>query len=173
MKKRSVVFIVFSAGLPLLLLLNSFSCRPYRNPNANELTGAWKGKVTFKTGPFAQVKDLEFMRVFNAGETMTESSNYDSAPPVPPAYGIWRKTNENKFEARYEFYTTNLPASFEDMVKVGGFTPSGYGVINEKINLSDDGKSFTSVISLTLFDKSGKQTASDEADAEGVKMSLD
>ena len=37
------------------------------------------------------MKDLEFMYVFNVGGTMTASSNYDGAPPVPPAYGVWRR----------------------------------------------------------------------------------
>ena len=35
----------------------------------------------------AAMKNLEFMYVFDADGTMTESSNYDSFPPGPPAYG--------------------------------------------------------------------------------------
>ena len=110
------------------------------------------------------------MRVFNEGGTMTESSNYDGAPPVPPAYGIWRKTGEGQYESKYEFYTTNLPASFNDISKSGGFTPAGYGVLTELITLSSDGNSYSSKINLILFDKSGKQTSSDDADAEAVRM---
>ena len=40
------------------------------------LAGAWRGKVQFTSGAFAEIKDLEFMYAFNAGGTMTESSNY-------------------------------------------------------------------------------------------------
>jgi hypothetical protein len=40
------------------------------------------------------------MYVFNTGGTMTESSNYDGAPPVPPAYGVWRSVGPNEFEAK-------------------------------------------------------------------------
>lgn len=58
----------------------------------DSLAGAWQGKVQFTTGAFAAVKDLEFMYAFHVGGTMTESSNYDGAPPAPPAYGVWRKT---------------------------------------------------------------------------------
>ena len=60
------------------------------------LFGAWRGSVQFTTGAFAEVKDLDFMYLFNAGGTMLESSNYDGAPPVPPAYGVWRKVGEWK-----------------------------------------------------------------------------
>src|SRR5205809_392830 len=68
------------------------------------LIGAWSGSVQFTTGAFATTKDLEFMYVFNAGGTMTESSNYDGAPPVPPAYGIWREVGERRYEAKYNYF---------------------------------------------------------------------
>ena len=74
-----------------------------------QLVGAWKSKVQFKDGAFAEIKDLEFLYVFNAGGTMTESSNYDSSPPVPPAYGVWRSVGPDSFEAKYVFYTTKPP----------------------------------------------------------------
>ena len=78
-------------GMLLSLSVVSFSCSGNKNPQTDNIVGAWKGKVQFKSGAFAEVKDIEFMYVFNAGGTMTESSNYDGAPPVPPAYGIWKK----------------------------------------------------------------------------------
>lgn len=53
----------------------------------DSLVGAWRSQIRFNGGSFAEIKDLQFMYVFNAGGTMTESSNYDGAPPVPPAYG--------------------------------------------------------------------------------------
>lgn len=109
---------------------------------------------------------------------MTESSNYDGAPPVPPAYGIWKKTGERQYEARYEFYWNNIPAAFEDITKVGGFTPGGYGILSEKIILSEDGKSYRSKIKFSSFDKAdlpagkaGKQIVfNDEADTEVNRM---
>ena len=63
--------------------------------SAEPLVGAWRSRIQFSSGDFAPVKDLEFLCVFNRGGTMTESSNYDSAPPVPPAYGVWRSTPRN------------------------------------------------------------------------------
>ena len=71
--------------------------------------GQWRARLDFEDGDFAAVDDLEFMYVFNAGGTLTESSNYDAAPPVPPAYGIWRRTGPDRFEAKYEFYPTSAP----------------------------------------------------------------
>ena len=62
------------------------------------LVGAWRSHIRFSGGALAEVKDLEFMYVYNAGGTMTESSNYDRAPPVPPAYGVWKKSGTNLTE---------------------------------------------------------------------------
>ena len=132
--KTRLISVSFTALL-LVIITSLPGCAPA--PAADDLAGEWKGIVQFKTGMYAEIKDLLFMRVFNEGGTMTESSNYDGAPPVPPAYGIWRKTGEKQYEAKYEFFTTNLPASFEDISKSGGFTPAGYGVISETITLSD------------------------------------
>jgi hypothetical protein len=103
---------------------------------------------------------LEFMYVFNFGGTMTESSNYDAAPPVQPAYGVWHKTATRQFEARYAFYNTKPPAAFGEIAKGGGWSPDGYGLFIEKINLSEDGQSFASSMTYTIFDNTGKATDS-------------
>ena len=58
------------------------------DPPASDLAGEWRAQLQFTSGAFASIKDLEFMYSFNQGGTMTESSNYDASPPVPPAYGI-------------------------------------------------------------------------------------
>ena len=171
MKNRNIDMSVFSIGLLIVLLTISFSCVEFDNSETENFIGAWKGKVQFRTGEFAQVKDLEFMRVFNSGGTMTESSNYDGVPVVPPAYGMWKKTGDKQYEARYEFYFTKIPASYEVVKKGGGFPPAGYGILIEKITLSDDGKSYKSTIKWDAFDKTGKQINSgDEADAEAKRM---
>jgi len=75
--------------------------------------------------------------VFNAGGTLTESSNYDGAPPVPPAYGVWRMLGPNLFEARYEFFSTE-PAEIDAFMKGAGWLPSGRGVFTERIQVSPD-----------------------------------
>jgi hypothetical protein len=93
-----------------------------------DLFGAWRASVDVHSGAFAAAKGLEFMYVFHSDRTMIESSNYDAAPPVPPAYGVWRMIpgRGNEFEAKYEFFTT--APSPPDQFKTGaGWLPSGRG----------------------------------------------
>jgi hypothetical protein len=119
------------------------------------LAGAWRSQLQFETGAFAPIKDLEFMYVFNEGGTMTESSNYDGAPPVPPAYGVWRSVGPNEFETKYEYYAT-APAAPAEFMKGAGFPPSGRGVFVERITVSADGQTFTSTMKYDAFDMKGE-----------------
>lgn len=146
---------------------------PQASPSPAEasLAGAWRGRVQFKSGSLAGIKNLEFMYVFNAGGTMTESSNYDAAPPVPPAYGEWRQTGPQRFEARYSFYSTQAPASAEEFAKGGGWQPAGHGTLIEIITLSEDGATYRSTVRYDAFDPAGKpaETGS-EGTVEAVRM---
>ena len=119
------------------------------NP-AVDLVGEWRAQLQFSTGAFATIKDLEFMYVFNAGGTLTESSNYDGAPPVPPAYGVWRMIGPNEFEARFEFYST-APSQVDAFMKGAGWPPSGRGVFTERVELSRDAQTFKSTIRYEAF----------------------
>ncbi|WP_309714195.1 hypothetical protein [Armatimonas sp.] len=137
----------------------------------DSLAGAWQGKVQFTTGAFAAVKDLEFMYAFHVGGTMTESSNYDSAPPAPPAYGVWRKTGSRTYEAKYRFFQPKAVTSAEELIKGGGWAPDGYGILSQKITLAADGNSFNSKLSLKLFSKDGKVSdGGGEATANGKRI---
>ncbi len=157
--------------LLVIVLSVSFSCKENKDVPVDELVGAWKGRVQFNAGVYAEIKDFEFMYVFNSGGTMTESSNYDGLPPTPPAYGIWKKTAEKEYETRYEFYWNKVPGSYEELAKSGGFPNAGYGVLSEKITLSDDGKSYSSTIKFSLFDQSGKQAVvNEEGTVEARRM---
>jgi hypothetical protein len=141
------------------------------DPAAGDLAGEWRAQLQFTSGAFASIKDLEFMYSFNQGGTMTESSNYDASPPVPPAYGIWRKTGPNEYEAKYEFYVTKPPAKFEEIVKGGGWGLGGRGVFVEHITIGADGKSFTSKIKYELFYTAGKPgVGGGEAEGKGVRL---
>jgi hypothetical protein len=140
---------------------------------ATDLAGEWRAQLQFTSGAFASIKDLEFMYAFNQGGTMTESSNYDAFPPVPPAYGIWRKVGDNQFEAKYEFYVTKPPAAFDEIAKGGGWGPAGRGVFVERITVAADGKSFTSKIKYDQFDTAGKPAeGGGEATGKGVKLAF-
>ena len=166
------------ASVPVLLLsLLGAACRPApeaRSPAdhpTSDLVGQWRSRLQFSTGAFAPIKDLEFMYVFGPGGTMTESSNYDAAPPVPPAYGIWREVGPRKFEAKYEFYVTKAPGAFAEIAKGGGWGPAGRGVFVERISLSEDGDSFTSTITYEQFDPAGKAAeGGGEATGRGVRL---
>jgi len=144
-----------AAALGLAGCTATFS-RPPASEAPPALVGAWRSNVQFTSGAFAAVHDLEFLYVFNAGGTMTESSNYDGAPPVPPAYGIWRGVGEREFEARYDFFMTKPPAGLGDLTGGGGWMPSGRGVLTERITLAADGKSFTSTVRYEGFGADGK-----------------
>jgi hypothetical protein len=142
-----------------------------RSSERESLVGAWRSDVLFKSGSFTEMKGLQFLYVFNAGGTLTESSNYDAAPPVPPAYGLWRKIGRRQFEARYEFYVTKAPGAFDDIAKGGGWLPAGRGVFSEAITLSEDGKSYSSKINYAAFDRGGKPSeGGGEADGQGVRL---
>ena len=119
------------------------------------LVGAWRSSLQFENGAFAAIKNLEFMYVFNAGGTLTESSNYDGAPPVPPAYGVWREVGPNEFEAKYEYFAT-APSAPDEFLKGSGWLPSGRGVFTERIKLSPDGQGFTSIIRYQALNERGE-----------------
>lgn len=171
---------LLSRVLLVLIALGGTGCRPKPQPQAGSdaaapsgLVGEWRAKLQFTSGAFAPIKDLEFMYVFNQGGTMTESSNYDASPPVPPAYGIWRKVGEREFEAKYEFYVTRPPAVFDEIAKGGGWGLAGRGVFLERITLSQDGNSFTSKIRYDQFDTAGKPAeGGGEATGQGVKLTF-
>ena len=146
------------------------SCTADQQVEPIPLIGAWRSAVQFTSGAFAGFKDLEFMFVFNAGGTLTESSNYDGAPPVPPAYGVWRALGPSEFEAKYEFYVTS-PSPPEVFKSGGGWLPSGRGVFTERITLSADGQTFTSTIRYEALGVTGEPvTGSGEAQGRAVRI---
>lgn len=136
-------------------MLLAAGCTADRTAPSFGVAGAWRSSIQFESGAFAPVKDLEFLYVFNEGGTMTESSNYDAAPPVPPAYGVWRQVKPDEYEARYEFFMT-APSKPEAFATGGGWLPSGRGVLTERIKLSRDGGSFTSSIRYEAFNAKGE-----------------
>ena len=163
---------MFAAVVAVALLATFFPSRSLAKEGTDTgLVGAWRGRVQFTTGAFAEVKNLDFMYLFNAGGTMLESSNYDGAPPVPPAYGVWRKVGEWKYQAKYSYYATKPPANFDEIAKGGGWSPGGYGVLTQDITLSADGKSFESTIRYEIFDQVGKPVEkASTATAKGARI---
>ncbi|MFN8177820.1 MAG: hypothetical protein U0167_07830 [bacterium] len=165
-RRRARVIPPWAAGGLLVLVLSRLagcscghaSCTARGTPD-DALVGAWRSSVQFDDGTFAPIRDLEFLYAFNVGGTMTESSNYDGVPPVPPAYGVWRAAGTNRFDATYTFYTTKAPARLDELAAGGGWLPAGRGVLTEHITLASDGQSYESTLTLDLYDKDGKPIA--------------
>ena len=161
----------FAALLTLLSL--SISCTSKNATDSLPLIGAWRSTIQFETGAFAEIKDLQFMYVFNAGGTLTESSNYDGAPPVPPAYGVWRMIGPNVFEARYEYFST-APSESDAFLKRAGWRPSGVGVFTERIELAPDARTFTSTIRYEALDTRGERIeGGGEARGKGARIGFE
>ena len=165
--------LTFAIAPMIGLLFGLSACSPGGVETASQpaLVGAWRSQVDIQSGSFVGIEDFELMEVFNAGGTMTESSNYDAAPPTPPAYGIWREVGPRRYEARYEFFAMRIPAPDEVDAASGGWFPNGHGVLTEQIELSDDGNSFTSSIEYTLFDQDGSELeGGGSAEGHGTRM---
>jgi len=154
MKRHPLIVPLFATVLLSNLVVAG--CRQGQNQTDAGLTGAWRGKVPGTSGWLAAMKDLEFMYVFHADGTMTESSNYDAFPPGPPAYGVWRRIGPMQYEAKYAVFLTKGVAIIDEISKGGGWAPNGYGVLLQKLTLSADGKAFESTIRFDLFDQHGK-----------------
>jgi hypothetical protein len=170
MTKKYTLLIALLTGA-LLACSCATGRRSEKSEIADALVGAWRGKVQFTSGAFAATTDLEFMYVFNVGGTMTESSNYDASPPVPPAYGVWKKVGSRQYEARYEYYWTKAPSNFVEISKGGGWSPGGRGVLSQRITISEDGDSFDSTVKYDVFDQQGKPTeAASEATGKGIRL---
>jgi hypothetical protein len=145
-----------SIPLALCTALAALGCyRDALREDPERLVGAWRSTVHFDNGPFASLPDLEFLYVFNSGGTLIESSNYDSAPPVAPAYGAWIRVGPSEFLATYEFFVTKAPARIEDLSTGGGWLPDGRGRFNERIRIAADGSTFDSSFSYSPLKADG------------------
>jgi hypothetical protein len=164
MTTRSAALSAFAAWLLVT------GCAAKQSASPEPLVGAWRSSVRFTTGPLTAVEDFQFLYVFNAGGTMTESSNYDAAPPVPPAYGIWRSVGPREFEAKYEFFPTT-PSAPDAFNGGAGWLPAGRGVLTERLTLSEDGRSFRSTIRYESYDAQGEpQEGAAAGEGHGVRI---
>jgi len=172
MRPRTTATWILSAVLLAVGYATASGSATHKDPD-DGLVGSWRSRVQFKSGALSSIQDLEFLYVFNAGGTMTESSNYDGSPPVPPAYGVWRKVQPRRYEAKYVFFLSKAPKAFEDIASGGGWLPGGSGVLVEQITVAEDGKSFRSTIRLDIVDEAGKTVESNsEADGLGSRIAF-
>lgn len=126
------LLVALTAGAVIAGCNNPSSSQATMSFASSTLAGAWRSKISFRTGSFAPVKDLEFLYAYNAGGTMTESSNYDEAAnATPPAYGVWKQTGPGKFETKYLFYMTRPPDPRLGEPASGDWWPAGHGELTE------------------------------------------
>ena len=152
---------MLSAVLIITGCRNGPSSQAIVSADRGMLAGAWRSKIVFRSGPLAEMKGLEFLYAYNAGGTMTESSNYDEAAnSSPPAYGVWKQIDARTFETKYVFYTTKAPGPGDGAPSSSDWWPSGHGVLTETITLSDDGQTYASTITLATFDRTGTPVSS-------------
>jgi len=150
---------------------NGSSLQTSASADRGVLTGAWRSKIVFRSGPLAGMKDLEFLYAYNAGGTMTESSNYDEAAnSSPPAYGVWKQVDVHTFETKYLFYTTKAPGPGDGAPNSSDWWPAGHGVLTETITLSDDGQTYASTVKLATFDTAGTPSAGGEGTGAGTRI---
>ena len=157
----------------LLMLSAALVITGCRNGSPSQtLVGAWRSKIVFRSGPLAEMKDLEFLYAYNAGGTMTESSNYDEAAnSSPPAYGVWKQIGPRRFETKYVFYTTKAPGPSDGAPNSSDWWPAGHGVLTETLSLSEDGQTYTSTIRLATFDRTGTAIPGDgEGTGSGTRI---
>jgi len=161
MKHRArFTLVMLSTVLIITGCRNAPSSQVSISADRGSLVGAWRSKIVFKTGSLAEMKDLEFLYAYNAGGTMTESSNYDEAAnSSPPAYGVWKQIDGRTFDTKYVFYTTKTPGPGDGAPNSSDWWPAGHGVLTETIMLSDDGQTYASTIKLATFDKAGAPIA--------------
>ena len=172
--KLSTRFVVTMVSLGLI----NAGCRSYPpsqiglSADRGTLVGAWRSKIVFRNGPLAEMKDLEFLYAYNAGGTMTESSNYDEAAnSSPPAYGVWKQIGPRRFETKYVFYTTKAPGPSDGALTGSDWWPAGHGVLTETLSLSEDGQTYTSTIRLATFDRTGTAIPGDgEGTGSGTRI---
>ncbi|MEQ1728476.1 MAG: hypothetical protein ABL982_08840 [Vicinamibacterales bacterium] len=169
-----VTLLALSAALFVTGCGNAPSSQASVSAEGERLAGAWRSKVAFRSGPLTGMKDLEFLYAYNAGGTMTESSNYDEAAnSSPPAYGVWKQTGPQTFQTKYVFYTTKAPDPASGQPSSGDWWPDGHGVLTETITLSENGNTYTSTVGLAMFDKADQPIAGGgEGTAAGTRIAF-
>ena len=170
--RTRLTLLMLSAVLVITGCGNGQSSQTSVSADRGMLEGAWRSKVVFRNGPLAEMKDLEFLYAYNAGGTMTESSNYDEAAnSSPPAYGVWKQIDRGRFETKYVFYTTKAPGPGDGAPTSSDWWPAGHGVLTETITLSDDGRTYASTIKLATYDRTDTPIAgSGEGTGSGTRI---
>jgi hypothetical protein len=107
-----------------------------------EMVGTWDIRVTLRnceTG--ASIKTLRAMNTFACGGTLIETGAQATPNLSNFGHGAWRHIGGQSYRAVLLFFRFNQDGTIAEMQK-----------ITRHIELSDDGKEFTSTASLEDFD---------------------
>jgi hypothetical protein len=102
------------------------------------ITGVWDSTVTLHgCGGGPVIRSFRALNLFEHDGGLVATS--EVAPP--PSLGRWKWTGGRRFRAQFQFMRFGAGGVFEGMNRV-----------SRSIELAADGKSFTSVVSIQMFD---------------------
>ena len=113
--------------------------------NGNRLVGFFESEITVTNCQGVVLKTVEAYEQFNQGGTLT---SVDNQPLRTPGIGIWQYNGGGSYSAPTEFFTFNTDG-----------TPAGETKLIRDIQLAADGNSYTSVVTVEIFDVNGNLIA--------------
>jgi len=109
------------------------------------LVGFFDSTVTLTNCNGVVIKTFEAYQLFHQGGTLTST---DNQPPSSrgPGFGTWQNLGGGSYSAPFEFFSFHTDGTFAGEVKIG-----------RDLQLAADGNSYTSVVSVQIFDANGNQ----------------
>ena len=111
----------------------------------NRLVGFFESEVTITNCDGVVLKTLEAYEQFNQGGTLT---SVDNQPLRTPGIGTWQYNGRGSYSAPFESFSFNADG-----------TPAGESKFTRDIQLAADGNSYTSVVTVEIFDVNGNLIA--------------
>jgi hypothetical protein len=106
------------------------------------MVGTWDIRITLRDcqtgGP---IKTSRAMNTFGCGGTLIETGAHDKPNLCVLGQGTWRHTGGQNYRALLRFLRFNQDGTFAETQKV-----------TRRIELSDDGKTFTATATVEVFD---------------------
>lgn len=109
------------------------------------LVGFFESEVTLTNCQGVVIKTFEAYELFNQGGTLNSTDNQSTNGP---GFGTWQYLGKGSYTAPFEFFQFNTDG-----------TLAGEAKIARDIQLAADGNSYTSVVSVEIFDPNGNLIA--------------
>lgn len=111
----------------------------------NRLVGFFESEITVTNCNGVVLKILEAYEQFNQGGTLT---SVDNQPLRTPGIGTWQSNGGGSYSAPFQSFSFNTDG-----------TPAGESKFTRDIQLAPDGNSYTSVVTVEIFDVNGNLVA--------------